>query len=68
LAIVMGVVSGQDWATCRAVFEDRVPGAVAQAVKDADTSFGIELHTMPARCRRDPTDTRDKHELAAVGG
>jgi hypothetical protein len=43
LAILMGAVSGLDWATCRAVFEDRVPGAVAQAIKDADTFFGIEL-------------------------
>ena len=43
LAIFMSVVSGLDWATCRAVLEERVPGSVAQAVKDADTFFGIEL-------------------------
>ena len=43
LAIFMSVVSGLDWATCRAVLEERVPGAVAQAIKDADTFFGIEL-------------------------
>ena len=43
LAIFMNVVSGLDWATCRAVLEDRLPGAVAQAIKDADTFFGVEL-------------------------
>ena len=39
----MSVVSGLDWPTCRAVLEASVPGAVAQAVKDADTFFGVEL-------------------------
>jgi len=39
----MSAVSGLDWVTCRAVLEERVPGAVAQAIKDADTFFGIEL-------------------------
>jgi pimeloyl-ACP methyl ester carboxylesterase len=43
LAIFMSVVSGLDWATCRAVLEASVPGAVAQAIKDVDTFFGIEL-------------------------
>ena len=43
LAIFMSVVGGLDWATCRAVLEERLPGAVAQAIKDADTFFGIEL-------------------------
>jgi pimeloyl-ACP methyl ester carboxylesterase len=43
LAIFMSVVSGQDWATCRGVLDERLPGAVAQAIKDADTFFGIEL-------------------------
>ena len=28
---------------CRAVLDERVPGAVPQAIKDADTFFGIEL-------------------------
>ena len=41
-AIFMSAVSGLDWATCRVVLE-RVPGTVAQAIKDADTFFGIEL-------------------------
>jgi pimeloyl-ACP methyl ester carboxylesterase len=43
LAIFMSVVSGLDGATCRAVLEDLLPGAWAQAIKDADTFFGIEL-------------------------
>jgi pimeloyl-ACP methyl ester carboxylesterase len=43
LALFMGAVSGLDWATCRALLEQRVPGAVAQAMKDVDTFFGVEL-------------------------
>jgi pimeloyl-ACP methyl ester carboxylesterase len=43
LGIFMSVVSGQDWPTCRAVLEERLPGAVEQAIKDADTFFGVEL-------------------------
>jgi pimeloyl-ACP methyl ester carboxylesterase len=43
LAIFMSVVSGLDWETCRAVLEESIPGALAQAVKDADTFFGVEL-------------------------
>jgi pimeloyl-ACP methyl ester carboxylesterase len=43
LAIFMSAVGGLDWATCRAVLEQRLPGAVKQAIKDADTFFGVEL-------------------------
>jgi pimeloyl-ACP methyl ester carboxylesterase len=43
LVLFMTAVSGLDWPTCRALLEDRVPGALAQAIKDADTFFGIEL-------------------------
>jgi pimeloyl-ACP methyl ester carboxylesterase len=42
-AIFLSVGSGLDWATCRALLDERLPGAVAQAIKDADTMFGIEL-------------------------
>lgn len=42
-AIFISAVSGLDWEMCRTVLEDRVPGVVAQAVKDADTFFGVEL-------------------------
>jgi pimeloyl-ACP methyl ester carboxylesterase len=43
VATFMRLVSGLDWSTCRALLDERIPGAVAQAVKDADTFFGIEL-------------------------
>jgi pimeloyl-ACP methyl ester carboxylesterase len=39
----MTAVSGLDWPACRALLEERVPGALAQGVEDADTFFGIEL-------------------------
>jgi pimeloyl-ACP methyl ester carboxylesterase len=42
-ATFMSVVSGLDWPTCRDVLEQQLPGAVDQAIKDADTFFGIEL-------------------------
>jgi pimeloyl-ACP methyl ester carboxylesterase len=43
LAIFMTAVSGLEWTACRALLEARIPGAVAQAVEDADTFFGVEL-------------------------
>jgi pimeloyl-ACP methyl ester carboxylesterase len=43
LALFMTMVSGLDWAACRTLLEEQVPGAVAQAVEDADTFFGVEL-------------------------
>lgn len=43
IASFLSVVSGLEWAACRAVLEAQVPGAVAQATKDADTFFGVEL-------------------------
>jgi pimeloyl-ACP methyl ester carboxylesterase len=39
----MSAVSGLDWTTCRSVLDERIPGAVEQAIKDADTFFGVEL-------------------------
>jgi pimeloyl-ACP methyl ester carboxylesterase len=42
-ALFMSAVSGLDWPTCRDVLEAGIPGSVAQAIKDADTFFGIEL-------------------------
>ena len=35
LAIFMSVVGGTDWPSCRAMLEELLPGAVAQAIKDA---------------------------------
>jgi pimeloyl-ACP methyl ester carboxylesterase len=43
LAMFLATVSGLDWAACRALLEERIPGAVAQGVADADTLFGVEL-------------------------
>jgi pimeloyl-ACP methyl ester carboxylesterase len=43
LAIFMSAVSGLDRETCRVALEELLPGAVEQAITDADTFFGIEL-------------------------
>jgi pimeloyl-ACP methyl ester carboxylesterase len=43
LAGFMTAVSGLDWETCRELLDRRIPGAVAAALKDADTFFGVEL-------------------------
>lgn len=45
-ASFMSVVGGADWATVRAVLDERLPGTVAQAIKDANTFFGIELPSL----------------------
>jgi pimeloyl-ACP methyl ester carboxylesterase len=42
-AMFLSNATGLDWATCRTVLEKRIPGVVNQAVKDADTLFGVEL-------------------------
>jgi 3-oxoadipate enol-lactonase len=41
--LFLSLVSGLPWAACRATIEKGSPGVVAQAVKDADTFFGVEL-------------------------
>jgi pimeloyl-ACP methyl ester carboxylesterase len=43
LAMFLSAVSGMDWTDCYDLLEARVEGMVAQAVKDADTFFGVEL-------------------------
>ena len=48
MAGFLSVVCGLDWETCRAVIERRVPGGVAQAVRDADTVFGSYLPALNA--------------------
>ena len=48
LAIFMSAVSGLEWEACRALLDERLPGAVPQAIKDADTFFGIELPALGA--------------------
>jgi pimeloyl-ACP methyl ester carboxylesterase len=47
-AAFLSAASGLQWTACRALLEDRIPGVVAQAVKDADTLFGVELPAMVA--------------------
>jgi len=43
LAIFMNAVSGLESTRAAALLEERFPGAVAQAIRDADTFFGVEL-------------------------
>jgi pimeloyl-ACP methyl ester carboxylesterase len=43
LAIFMSVVSGLNWEACRALLDKSIPGSVSDALKDADTFFGVEL-------------------------
>ncbi len=43
IAMFMTAVSGLEWSVCRALLEERVPGALAQTLADADTFFGVEL-------------------------
>lgn len=43
LSIFMSAVSGLEWEQCRALLEERVPGMIAQSLRDADTFFGVEL-------------------------
>ena len=43
IAMFLSGVSGLDWTACRALLDERVPGAVAQGIEDADTFFGVEL-------------------------
>jgi pimeloyl-ACP methyl ester carboxylesterase len=46
IAMFVTAASGLDWDTCRAVLERNIPGIVTQAIKDADTFFGIELPSL----------------------
>jgi len=48
VAAFMSAVSGLEWEACRAVLDDRVPGAVPQGIRDAETFFGIELPALGA--------------------
>ena len=45
-AMFVAAASGLDWEACQALLEERIPGVVAQSIKDADTFFGIELPAM----------------------
>jgi pimeloyl-ACP methyl ester carboxylesterase len=43
VAHFLTVVAGLPWRSCQQVIENRVPGAVAQAIADADTFFAVEV-------------------------
>ncbi len=43
LAIFWSAASGLDWERCRTLLEGRVPGMVANSIRDVDTLFGVEL-------------------------
>jgi 3-oxoadipate enol-lactonase len=42
------MVSGLTWEACQALLDEHVPGAIPQALVDADTFFGIELPALGA--------------------
>ena len=76
-AMFVAAASGLDWEACRALLEERIPGVVAQSIKDADTFFGVELPAVAeldvrarAGCRHSQTSPlRDRRgDPAAVGG
>jgi pimeloyl-ACP methyl ester carboxylesterase len=48
LVMFMNAVSGLEWEACRTLLDARIPGAIAAAIKDADTFFGIELPALSA--------------------
>ncbi len=48
MAGFLSVVCSLDWETCRTQVEKRVPGGVAQAIKDADNFFGSYLPALSA--------------------
>jgi 3-oxoadipate enol-lactonase len=48
LAAFMSAVSGLSWHACRALLDERIPGAVSQSIADADTFFGVELPALSA--------------------
>jgi pimeloyl-ACP methyl ester carboxylesterase len=45
-AMFVSAASGIDWTVCRDLLEKRIPGVVAQSIKDADTFFGVELPSL----------------------
>jgi pimeloyl-ACP methyl ester carboxylesterase len=43
LTMFLSAVSGLEPVACQQLLEERIPGAAAQALKDVDTFFGVEL-------------------------
>ena len=48
LKLFMTAASGLQWDACRTLLDRRVPGALAAAIGDADTFFGVELPALAA--------------------
>jgi 3-oxoadipate enol-lactonase len=48
VASFLSLVSALGWETCRDRLEENVPGGVANAIRDADTFFGVELPALSA--------------------
>ena len=68
LAIFMSVVSGLDPTRAAALLEERIPGAVAQAIRDADTFFGVELPALTEwRFGAEEAARLDRPVLSVVG-
>ncbi|MFD9408732.1 alpha/beta fold hydrolase [Streptomyces sp. NPDC059989] len=55
LGLFLSLAGGMDRDRCRALLDERIPGSVEQAVKDADTLFGVELPAL-AEWRFGPDD------------
>jgi pimeloyl-ACP methyl ester carboxylesterase len=69
VAAFLSAVSGFDWTTCKAVLEERVPGAAANAIEDADTFFGIELPALTEwTFGAEQAAAIDRPVLSVVGG
>jgi pimeloyl-ACP methyl ester carboxylesterase len=68
VAAFLTSVSGLDWPECQAVLEKHVPGAVANAIEDADTFFGIELPSLIEwKFGADQAATIDRPVLSVLG-
>ncbi|MFK0048682.1 alpha/beta fold hydrolase [Streptomyces sp. NPDC090741] len=55
IGLFLSLVGGTDRDRCRALLDERLPGSIEQAVKDADTFFGVELPAL-AEWRFGPAD------------
>ncbi|MFL5894041.1 MAG: alpha/beta fold hydrolase [Thermoleophilaceae bacterium] len=64
----LSAVSGLDSDACRTLLDERLPGAIADAVRDADTFFEIELPAlMEWQFTREHAAAIDKPALSVVG-
>lgn len=64
----LSVVSGLDRDNCRSTIEGTVPGAIAGAVRDADTLFGIELPAVGEwQCGLEQTARIEQPVLCVLG-